>query len=117
LIHKNADGRVHILDPFFQRRALGVTLAAILFGGLVAVVFLAFLWSVPGLMGRLSALSAILAACLLGATFAGAWMRRSSYGVERRLLEDHSRWLTSEETVLILQAPIEVMRAPVAVLR
>jgi len=117
LIHKTADGRVHTLDPFLRRRALGVTLAAILFGGLVAVVFLVFLWSVPGLIGRLSTLSAILAAGLLGGTSAGAWIRRSSYGVERRLLEDHSRWLTSEETVLILQAPIELMRAPVAGLR
>ena len=44
-------------------------------------------------------------------------MRRSSYGVARKLLEDHARWLTPEETVLILQAPIARMAAPVAVLR
>ncbi|MCJ7502129.1 MAG: hypothetical protein MUP80_03595, partial [Acidobacteriia bacterium] len=37
--------------------------------------------------------------------------------MERRLLEDHARWLVSEETVLILQAPIETLRFPVAVLR
>jgi cyclic beta-1,2-glucan synthetase len=45
------------------------------------------------------------------------WIRRSKYGVERRLLEDQARWLVSEETVLILQGPIETLRFPVAVLR
>ncbi|MGD0918537.1 MAG: glycosyl transferase, partial [Thermodesulfobacteriota bacterium] len=30
---------------------------------------------------------------------------------------DHARWLVSEETVLILQAPIETLRSPVAILR
>src|SRR4030042_2729634 len=33
-VHKNADGDVHIWDPFLWRRALGATLTAILFGGL-----------------------------------------------------------------------------------
>ncbi|HUV36206.1 MAG TPA: glycosyl transferase, partial [Patescibacteria group bacterium] len=37
--------------------------------------------------------------------------------MERRLLEDHARWLVSEETVLILRTPIETLRSPVAVLR
>jgi len=31
--------------------------------------------------------------------------------------EDHARWLVSNETVLILQGPIETLRFPVAVLR
>jgi len=117
LIYKATDGRVHTLDPFLRRRALGVILAAILFGGLAAAASLVFLWPLPGLIGSLSTLTAIFAAGSFGAAFAGAWIRRASYGVERRLLEDHSRWLASEETVLILQAPIDLMRAPVAVLR
>ncbi|HYW81937.1 MAG TPA: glycosyl transferase, partial [Spirochaetia bacterium] len=44
-------------------------------------------------------------------------MRRSKLGVARKLLEDHSRWLATDETVLIFQAPIHAMRIPVAVLR
>jgi cyclic beta-1,2-glucan synthetase len=117
LIHKTADGRVHTLDPFLWRRAFGVTLTALLFGALAAAACLVLHWSVPGLSGSLSTLASIIAACFLGAAFAGAWIRRSSHGVERKLLADHSRWLASEETVLLLQAPINLMPAPVAVLR
>jgi len=35
---------------------------------------------------------------------------------EARLIEDHARWLLSGESVLILQAPIETLQVPVAVL-
>ena len=43
-------------------------------------------------------------------------VRRSTFGVERGLIEDHARWLVSGESVLILQAPIETLQVPVAVL-
>jgi cyclic beta-1,2-glucan synthetase len=117
LIHKTADGRVHILDPFLWRRALAVTLLAVLFGGLAGAALLAFRWSWPGLSAILSIAASILAASSLGALLGWVWMRRSRHGVERRLLADHSRWLATEETLLILQAPIKLMRFPVAVLR
>ena len=67
--------------------------------------------------GALPALISILVGGFIGALFAGVGIRRSKYGVERKLLEDHQRWLVSEETVLILQTPIETLRLPVAVLR
>ena len=44
-------------------------------------------------------------------------MRRSKYGVERALLENHSRWLVSEETAIILQGPIETLYLPFALLQ
>ncbi len=116
-VHKTADGEVHIRDPFLWRRALGVTLTAIVFGGLAGVASLVLHGPVPILSGSLSALVPIFAGGLIGALLGGVWIRRSKYGVERRLLEDHGRWLVSEETVLILQAPIERLRFPVAVLR
>jgi cyclic beta-1,2-glucan synthetase len=68
-------------------------------GGVLAVL-------IPGLLGGFA-----------GILFSAVWMRRSRYGVERRLLEDHARWLMSEETVLILQTPVETLHSPVAVLR
>src|SRR4030067_169938 len=71
----------------------------------------------PILSGSLPALVPIFAGGLIGTLLGGVWIRRSKYGVERRLLEDHARWLVSEETVLILQAPIETLRGPVAALR
>jgi len=117
LVYKTADGDVHIRDPFLWRRALGATLTAILFGGLAGVASLVLHWPVPILSGSLSTLVSIFVGGFIGTLFGGVWIRRSKYGVERRLLEDHARWLVSEEIVLILQAPVETLHFPVAVLR
>jgi len=116
-VHKTSDGDVHIGDPFLWRRALGMTLTAILFGGLAGAASLVLHWPVPILSGNLFTLVSIFAGGSIGTLFGGVWIRRSKYGVERRLLEYQTRWLVSEETVLILQAPIETLRFPVAVLR
>ncbi|MCK5571308.1 MAG: glycosyl transferase, partial [Bacteroidetes bacterium] len=117
LVYKTADGDVHTRDPFLWRRALGVTLATILFGSVAGVVSLVLPWPESILSGTLSTLTSILAGGLLGALFSVVWIRRPKYGVDRRLLEDHARWLVSEESVLILQAPMGALRLPVAVLR
>ena len=117
LVHKTADGEIQIWDPFLWRRALGASLAAILCGMLAGFVFLLLHGLNLIQHGTLSIQAALLAGGSIGAIFAGVWIRRSKYGVERRLLKNHARWLASEETVLILQAPIETLRFPVAVLR
>ncbi|MGA2611431.1 MAG: glycosyl transferase, partial [Terriglobia bacterium] len=117
LVSKTADGDVRTLDPFLWRRAFGATLAFILFGVLAGVAFIGLHWPQPILSEVLPALISILVGGIIGALFAGVWIRRSKYGVERRLLEDHKRWLVSEEAVLILQVPIETLRFPAAVLR
>jgi cyclic beta-1,2-glucan synthetase len=117
LVSKAADGDVRTWDPFLWRRAFGATLAFILFGVLAGVAFIGLHWPEPILSEALPALISTLVGGSIGALFAGVWIRRSKYGVERRLFEDHQRWLVSEEAVLILQAPIETLRFPVAVLR
>jgi cyclic beta-1,2-glucan synthetase len=117
LVHKTVDGAIHLEDPFLWRRALGVTLTAMLCGGLAGIASLILHGLVPILSGSLATLIAILASGLLGAFLGGVWLRRSRYGVERWLLEDHARWLVSGETVLILQAPIETLQSSVAALR
>src|SRR4030042_676537 len=89
LVHKTADGDVHIRDPFLWRRALGVTLTAILFGGLTGAASLVLHSPVPILSGSLSALLPIFAGGLIGALFGGVWIRRSKDGVERSLLVYH----------------------------
>src|SRR4030043_1715021 len=116
-VHKSADGDVHLWDPFCWRRARGAPLTAILFGGLAGTSSLVLHGSALILSGSLSTLVSIFAGGLIGILFGGVWIRRSKYGVERRLLEDPAGWLGSEETVLILQAPIETLRFPAAVLR
>jgi cyclic beta-1,2-glucan synthetase len=45
------------------------------------------------------------------------WLRRSRRGVEPGVLDDHARWLVSGESALILQAAVESLQRPVAMLR
>ncbi|MGH2627609.1 MAG: glycosyl transferase, partial [Anaerolineales bacterium] len=54
---------------------------------------------------------------LIGLLAAGMWYRRSTHGLERRLLLDHARWLIADETVLVLQVPLETLAHAVGVLR
>ena len=117
LVHKAIGGRVHTRDPFLLRFALGATLASILIGGLAGFASLVFHWSGLILNGTLPNLIPILAGGSLGAFFGMLSIRRSKYGIDRRLLESHARWLTAEESVLILQAPMNTLPLPVAVLR
>jgi cyclic beta-1,2-glucan synthetase len=92
-------------------------LAFILFGFLAGVVSIGLYRPEPILNGGLAALVPILGGGLAGSLLAWGWIRRSRYGVERRLLKEHAHWLVSEETVLILQAPLETLRFAVAVLQ
>ena len=118
LVHKGMDGDVHITDPFFRRRALGATLAAILFGGIGGIAAQLRHWSqsLPGWRHTTSP-ALILACATIGALAALLWLRRSRYGVEPGVMRDHARWLVSGESVLILQAPVESLQRPVAMLR
>ncbi len=110
---KNADGDVHVWDPFQWRRALAAVLAFILFGALAAIVSTSLAWPDPAVGG--SRIPALVGG-FIGVLLCLAWMRRLTFGVRRGLLEDHARWLVSGESVLILQAPIETLRVPVTVL-
>jgi cyclic beta-1,2-glucan glucanotransferase len=110
LAYKSADGEVHTRDPFIWRRAVGVIIIALLCGGLAGVASLV-------LNGTPSTLTLILAGGSAGTILGMVWIRRSKQGIERKLIENHARWLVSEETVLVLQAPIETLRAPASLLR
>jgi cyclic beta-1,2-glucan synthetase len=111
---KTADGVVGIRDPFLLRWALGTFVACFLFVVLGSVISSGLDWPGPAV-----AVGNLIPGVTWG--FAGfllyaAWMRRSKYGVGRQLINDHTRWLLSGESVLILQAPIEALHVPVAVL-
>ncbi|HET6420668.1 MAG TPA: glucoamylase family protein [Geobacteraceae bacterium] len=111
LIRRTVNGDVRMSDHFPWRRALRATLAAILFGGLAGVASLLF--HLPG--GSLSILT--IAGGSTGILACLAWIRRSRYGIEPGLMQDHARWLMPGETVLILQASIDTLQIPMAVLR
>jgi len=117
LVRKGANGNVHITNPFLWRRAYGVSLAVVLCCVLVGITSLA--------LNRLGLLTdrhlfnpaLFLAASTIGTLAALLWLRRSRYGVEAKVIRDHARWLVSGESVLIVQAPIESLQRPVALLR
>ena len=118
LAHKGTDGDVHITDPFLWRRARGATLAAILFGGIAGMATLPRHWSQSLPFRSMStSLTLILVCATLVAMLAFFGLGCSTYGVEPEVLRDHTRWLVSGESVLILRGPIESLPLPVALLR
>jgi cyclic beta-1,2-glucan synthetase len=117
LVSKTADGNIHTWDPFQGYMIFGAAIAFLLFGVLAGAASIILRWPGPILSGIPSPLIPSLAGGFAGILFSAAWIRRSRFGLERRLLEDHARWLVSEETVLILRTPIETLDSPVAVLR
>jgi cyclic beta-1,2-glucan synthetase len=118
LVHKGTDGDIHITDPYLRRRALGVILSACLFGGVAGLAAQLLQWpqSLP-IRDFSTSMTLSLAGAAIGCLAALRWLRRSRYGVEPGALRDHARWLVSGETVLILQASVESLQRPVALLR
>jgi len=116
LVSKSADDEVRQLDSFNSRRFWHVFVAFILSGTLTGSLVLVLRsggltpgWSsvalIPGLTGG-----------FLGVLLCAAWFRRSRFGVDRKLIKDHSRWLVSGESILILQGPIGTLSVPKALL-
>jgi cyclic beta-1,2-glucan synthetase len=117
LIYKGANGDIRKWDPFLQRRALWVVLSAVVAAGLAGIASTSLDWPGAMLARSLSSLVPVMAGGLLGAVLAAVWMGRSKHGLARSLVEDHARWLVSEETALVLELSVEALQLPVAVLR
>lgn len=115
MVHKTRAGAIQVWDPFVARRLLRLTLTALLAAAAAGLAAAARGWPAPERPALL--LGLLAGAALAGGLAAGAWFRRARHGVERRLLEDHARWLVSDETVLILQAPLERLADAANVLR
>jgi cyclic beta-1,2-glucan synthetase len=118
LVRKGADGTVHIGDPFLLRLALWITVDAIFFGCLawITIYFLKGSTSLPN-WNSFTSLAVTLGSAVIGAIVAKLWLRRSKYGVDPGVMDDHARWLVSSESVLIIQAPIESLQHPMSLLR
>jgi cyclic beta-1,2-glucan synthetase len=114
VIHRDLGGDLHTSDPCRYRRALGLTAAALL-GAAMAAVALGLFPVVSLSLAR--SLLVIVAAAASTSLVALPWLRRSRLGVERSCLHDHGRWLVPGESVLILQAPVELLQQPMALLR
>lgn len=115
LVHKSAGGALHIWDPFLWYRTFAIILAASLFGSFAAIA--SFFLSQSISVENFSILNRTVAGGLAGTLIALMLVRRSKYGIERNLIKDHTRWLMTNETVLIIQAPAKTLRLCVASLR
>ena len=118
LIFKDSDGAIHTIDPFSRRRAFGTSLAAILFGGCagIGVFCLNWLQGVPACtLSSSFAMIPVFAA--FGALVFLVWFRREKFGVKVSIMRNHFRWLLPGESVLILNAPVELLQLPMAQLR
>ncbi|MCJ7511504.1 MAG: hypothetical protein MUO23_00880, partial [Anaerolineales bacterium] len=117
LVHKNRDGSVDNQDPFVARRAWNTALGG-LGGGFLATISLAAAGQLQRLLvAPQTALAALLTGVALGAVLAALGYRRARFGLDRQLMRDHARWLVADETVVILQVPIETLARAVNVLR
>jgi len=118
LVQKGTGGAVHNAAPFLRRRAIRAALAATLTGGAASMA--ALLLQLPQQLpvGNLSTSLALgMASAAIGALATLFFLRPSKHGVDALVIRNYARWLVSGESVLILQAPIETMQRPVALLR
>ena len=116
LISKSANGEVRRWDPFHLRLALRSFGAFVLFGCLAVIIPMILRSQAATPEWSSSTLFRGLAGGAVGVAIGVAWFRRSRSGVDRELIRDHSRWLVSGESVLILQGPIGTLQAPMAAL-
>ncbi len=118
LVQKGLAGDIHVTDPFLRRLASRVSVVACLSGGTAAMALLARfgLSSLPVFSLAVS-LALVLGCAAMGAVAALVWLRRSRFGVEPGVIDDHTRWLMPGESVLILQTPVDSLQRPMALLR
>ena len=110
----NGGGSVHRHDPFPLRLLIGALLAFILFGAAAWVIHVSSM--LPGLDAEVYRPLSVIAAGLIGSILSVGWIRRSRFGVDSKLLEDHCRWIVPGENMLVLQAPIQTIGIPAAIL-
>lgn len=110
LVMRTREGAVQVTDPFYVHWLIVMSIAGVLFSASCGFI----------LMGRWPFAyfpTLILGCTIMAASAAMKWLGRARFGVETRVIRDHARWLVSGECVLILQAPVEALQRPVALLR
>jgi cyclic beta-1,2-glucan synthetase len=117
ILHRISDQSVRVEQPFSLLRVLAAALLAALYAVSAALLYLlAPRLGIP-LSPGFPAWALPLIGGLLGAASGLAGFRRSRFGVTRRVISDHSRWLLKGESVLLLQAPLHALRNPQIVIR
>jgi len=111
-LRKTQAGKMRVYDPFVWRRFFAMLVSMAFFGALAEAVPVGFSGAEVILSGYNGILIPLLSGALFGILFNAVWTRRSEFGVDRKLMADHSRWLVSGETVIILQEPDETLHLP-----
>ena len=117
LLLKHSNGSLETWDPFSRRRLVGASLSIVIWGGLLGLAAIVFAWRLPFLPLFLSVPAISLAGSMAALVVARLWFRRDRFGVERRLLRDHARRLVADESLLILQCPLDAASQAAAILR
>ncbi len=118
LVRKSPDGTIHTGDPFLWHLALIILVTALLSGCIGWIVLLFMQWSQFAVFGTIPSLLALIPGFSAVGIFAASLLfRRSRYGVDVAVMRNHARWLVSGESVLILQAPVELLHLPMTLLR
>ena len=118
LVHKDATGTVHIVNPLARNLPLVMTLATCLGGGgaAIAAFFLTRLSVLP-LWNNSASLGLIAVGAALGIMTVLFWFGRFRQGTASKQIRAHARWLLPGESVIILRAPVDTLQRPVAMLR
>jgi cyclic beta-1,2-glucan synthetase len=118
LIHKETDGDIHVEIPLLCRRSFWITLAVTLLGGMAAMLVLLPHWPKMIAFGTITPFQTLILTCAtIGVLAALQWLRHTSYCVDQGIMHDQARWLLPGESVLILEAPVESLQRPMAMLR
>ncbi len=112
LVSKNDEGQMIEHDPF-RRTCVIWTSATFLLLSLIAIISsMTFHWSAarPVVISYTAIAAAISG--IIGALSSIFWVTRKRFGVNKKLIAEHARWLFTDETVLIFQGPIENLSTP-----
>ncbi len=116
LVSKSVEGKLQKMDPFRRIWVVRAVLAIILFGVLAEAISMWLGLPTPMLGFGPVYFLPFLAGGLLGFLVNGVWTRRSRFGVDKELIENHSRRLFPGEIVIIIQGPIKTLRPPFVLL-
>jgi hypothetical protein len=107
LLLKDSEGHLETWDPFSRRRLVGASLSIVIWGGLLGLAAIVLDCHLPYLRSLFSVPVISLWASMAALVVARLWFRRGRFGVERRLLRAHARRLVADESLLILQCPVD----------
>ncbi len=118
LILKGTDGTTQTTDPFLRRRALRAGMAATLFGGFGTIISLFLHWLQLLPAWDFWAFPVVFLICAaIGGLGMLALFRRDKFGIKSTIIRNHTRWLVSGESVLVVKVTVDMLPVAISLLR